>query len=176
MKNLHSSCFVTSLWLLSFYLWMSILKATDENSNVGAVSGSVSQRYRSADPDPYQNGTDPQHKYIRSVGLRYGIYFLEPFLPVMALLIDKRLTAHRLCFNFSVNFSRFKLPSVHRALLPVPPFNCPWTWKVFLQGRSLCSMPHLETDRVCVTLTLHSLGVVQQRVCGVERVVFRRRR
>ncbi len=26
-----------------------------------AGSGSISQRHRSADPDPYQNATDPQH-------------------------------------------------------------------------------------------------------------------
>jgi hypothetical protein len=45
---------------------MAILKVTDENSRVGAVSGfesgSVSQRYGSADPDPYQYVTDPQLK------------------------------------------------------------------------------------------------------------------
>jgi hypothetical protein len=36
---------------------VAILKVTDEI----AGSGSVSQRYGSADPYPYQNATDPQH-------------------------------------------------------------------------------------------------------------------
>ncbi len=30
-------------------------------SGSGTVSGSISQRYGSGDPDPHQNGTDPQH-------------------------------------------------------------------------------------------------------------------
>jgi hypothetical protein len=30
-------------------------------NKAGSESGSVSQRYRSPDPDPYQNVTDPQH-------------------------------------------------------------------------------------------------------------------
>jgi hypothetical protein len=31
------------------------------NLTFGIGSGSVSQRYGSADPDPYENVTDPQH-------------------------------------------------------------------------------------------------------------------
>ena len=33
----------------------------------GVGSGSVSQRYRSADPDPHQDVTDPQHCLKQSV-------------------------------------------------------------------------------------------------------------
>ncbi len=36
---------------------VAILKVTDENSRIRILS----QRYGSADPDPYQNVTDPQH-------------------------------------------------------------------------------------------------------------------
>jgi hypothetical protein len=32
-------------------------------SGSGAGSGSISQRYGSADPDPHQKVTDPQHWY-----------------------------------------------------------------------------------------------------------------
>jgi hypothetical protein len=37
--------------------FVDVLKVTDEI----ARSGSISQRYGSADPDPYQNFMDPQH-------------------------------------------------------------------------------------------------------------------
>ncbi len=40
----------------NFLIFVGILSATDE-----AGAGSVSQWYGSADPDPYQNFTDPQH-------------------------------------------------------------------------------------------------------------------
>ncbi len=41
----------------------AFLKVTDEIAGFGAGSGSVIQRYGSADPDlwPYLNVTDPQH-------------------------------------------------------------------------------------------------------------------
>jgi hypothetical protein len=35
------------------------VEVTDENEGFGVGSGSVSQRYGSADPDPYQNARDP---------------------------------------------------------------------------------------------------------------------
>jgi hypothetical protein len=38
-------------------LFVSVLEVNDEISG----SGSVCHRYGSADPDPYQNVTDPQH-------------------------------------------------------------------------------------------------------------------
>ncbi len=41
----------------SYKFLVVILKVTNENNNCG----SVSQRYGSADPDPYQHVTDPQH-------------------------------------------------------------------------------------------------------------------
>ncbi len=41
---------------MTFYLW----KMTDEIA--GSESGSVSKRYGSADPDPYQKDTDTQHR------------------------------------------------------------------------------------------------------------------
>ncbi len=64
-KTLDFYCFVTYLWL--FYLWkmmnvpgkkifVGILMVTDENSRIW-----ISQRYGSADPDPYQCITYPQH-------------------------------------------------------------------------------------------------------------------
>ncbi len=140
---------------------MAILKVTDENSKVGAVSGSV----------PICHGSPTWIYMINRIPVPVPTSW-NLFLPVLALLIDKRLTAHRLfCFNFSVNFSRFKLPSVHWALLPVPPFSCPWTWKVFLQVSVFHASPW-NWQGLCysVTLTVHSLGVVQQRVCGVERL------
>jgi hypothetical protein len=46
-KNLTSYCFVT------FYF--------SYGSGVGSESGSVRQRYGSADPDAYQKVTEPQH-------------------------------------------------------------------------------------------------------------------
>ncbi len=64
-KQLSASCsnFTTlilnkcSKQLLVLVLRIRILKATEKITG----SGSVSQSYRSADPDPYQNVTDPQH-------------------------------------------------------------------------------------------------------------------
>ncbi len=46
---------------------MVIFKVTDENSRIRIriESGSVSQMYGSADPDPYQNVTEPQHCFKR---------------------------------------------------------------------------------------------------------------
>jgi hypothetical protein len=52
------------------YLWVSYKKKYEENFffitsakslKKGVVSASVSQRYRSGDPDPHKNVTDPQH-------------------------------------------------------------------------------------------------------------------
>jgi hypothetical protein len=40
-----------------------VLKVTDENSRIRSHSGSVRHMYGSAEPVPYQNGTDPQHRY-----------------------------------------------------------------------------------------------------------------
>jgi hypothetical protein len=41
---------------------VDVLKVTDENSRIRIrVSGSMSQRYKSAYPDLYQNFMDPQH-------------------------------------------------------------------------------------------------------------------
>jgi hypothetical protein len=43
---------------------VAILKVTDENSRIRSrirSHGSVSQRYEYAEPDPYQNVTEPQH-------------------------------------------------------------------------------------------------------------------
>jgi hypothetical protein len=37
------------------------LKSLEKGVQSGVGSGSVSQRYGSADPDPHQNVTDPQH-------------------------------------------------------------------------------------------------------------------
>jgi hypothetical protein len=53
-KNFDSYCFVTSLWLY-------ILEKSKVGSGSGSKSGSFSQWYGSADTDPYQNVTDPQH-------------------------------------------------------------------------------------------------------------------
>jgi hypothetical protein len=39
--------------------FVGVLKATDEKSRIR--TGDISQRYVSADPDPYQNVTDPEH-------------------------------------------------------------------------------------------------------------------
>jgi hypothetical protein len=46
--------------------FFGVLKVKDENSRIHrsrAGSGSIAQRHGSADPDPYQNVTDPQHRY-----------------------------------------------------------------------------------------------------------------
>jgi hypothetical protein len=37
------------------------LKKASLKKGVGSGSGSISQRYGSADPDPHQDVTDPQH-------------------------------------------------------------------------------------------------------------------
>jgi hypothetical protein len=42
-----------------------ILSATDKKA--GSGSGSVSQWYESADPDLYQNVTDPQHCFLEDI-------------------------------------------------------------------------------------------------------------
>jgi hypothetical protein len=46
--------------MLKIFL-VDILSSTDEKTGSGAGSGSVSQWYGSADPDPYQNITDTQN-------------------------------------------------------------------------------------------------------------------
>ncbi len=71
-KNLDSYCFVTSLWLFIFGCKstvpskskkqkISFLFASCRLMKKIAGSGSISQRHGSADLDPYQNVTDPQH-------------------------------------------------------------------------------------------------------------------
>jgi hypothetical protein len=47
-------------------IFVGILSATDEISEAGSESGpgSVSQWCGFADPDPYQNITDPQHWFL----------------------------------------------------------------------------------------------------------------
>ncbi len=54
--------------------FVGILKVTDERtgsgSAFGSAFGSVSQRYGSEDPDPYQNVTDPEHWIKRSATLK----------------------------------------------------------------------------------------------------------
>ncbi len=44
-------------------IFFCILKINEERigSGVGSGSGSIIQKYGSADPDPHQNVTDPQH-------------------------------------------------------------------------------------------------------------------
>jgi hypothetical protein len=44
-------------------IFVGVLKVTDEKSRIqnGSGFGSNSQRYGSADPDPYQHVTDPEH-------------------------------------------------------------------------------------------------------------------
>jgi hypothetical protein len=49
---------VRSKKTLGKIFFMAVLKVTD-----GKIAGSVSQRYGFADPDPYQNGTDPQYGF-----------------------------------------------------------------------------------------------------------------
>ncbi len=53
---------------MTFYLWkmmkmylQKVLEGQCENSRIQSRTGSISQRHGSADPDPYQNVTDPQH-------------------------------------------------------------------------------------------------------------------
>ncbi len=42
-------------------IFIGVLKVINEKAGSGAGSGFFSQRYGSADPDPYQNVTDPEH-------------------------------------------------------------------------------------------------------------------
>ncbi len=56
-ENLDSYCLARGKKLRHFF---AILKVTDENNRI-RIPGSLSQRYGSADPDPYQNVMDPQH-------------------------------------------------------------------------------------------------------------------
>jgi hypothetical protein len=78
-----------------------VLKVTDEIAGSGSASGSgfISQRYGFADPDPYQNFMDPQH--------RCQVLFLLPiFIKVILLL---RLSVH--CFNLNQNYLRLFMMS-----------------------------------------------------------------
>jgi hypothetical protein len=43
------------------FFWISFLLASWRSMTKIAGSGTISQRYGSADPDPYKNVTDPQH-------------------------------------------------------------------------------------------------------------------
>ncbi len=49
--------------------WRSMTKIAGSGS--GSGSGSISQRHGSADPDPYQNVTDPQHCLTGTGTVRY---------------------------------------------------------------------------------------------------------
>jgi hypothetical protein len=44
-----------------------------------AGSGSISQRHGSADPDPYQNVTDPQHYFREPKSYKNKLLMLEGF-------------------------------------------------------------------------------------------------
>jgi hypothetical protein len=87
----------------------------------GVVSGSVSQLYGSADPEPYQNVTDLQHGFYGSFGSRKNQdRFLtnSGFLNRMLLFNCVRLGSLIVHFNqdwFSMNFRIF-----NKMLL----FNC----------------------------------------------------
>ncbi len=48
------------MWKIFFFASLKSLK-TGVGSGVGAGSWCVSQRYKSTDPNPHQNATDPQH-------------------------------------------------------------------------------------------------------------------
>ncbi len=65
-KNHDFYCFVTFLYFLSLKNYVN--ETAKSNTGFGAGTGfetrSVCQRYGSADPDPYQNVTDPQHLLI----------------------------------------------------------------------------------------------------------------
>jgi hypothetical protein len=43
-------------------IFLAFLKLLKKGAGSGA--GSINQRYRSADPDPHQNVTDPQHSFL----------------------------------------------------------------------------------------------------------------
>ncbi len=63
-KTIDSYCFVTSLWLFIFKkCWKCTFKKSWRSLTKIAGSGSISQRYGSADPDldPHQHFMDPQH-------------------------------------------------------------------------------------------------------------------
>ncbi len=79
-KNLHSYCFVTSFWLfLSLKndvnipaksnkrknCFLASLRSMTKKAGSGSESGSTSQRYESADPDPHQNVIEPQRWFGR---------------------------------------------------------------------------------------------------------------
>ena len=70
-KNIDSYCFVTSLWLYSLKNDVNVPSKSNKQKNFRLTSwrsltkitgsGTNSQRYGSADPDPYQNFMDAQH-------------------------------------------------------------------------------------------------------------------
>ncbi len=49
-----------------FFVVVGVLKVTDEKSRIRRRIGSVSQRNKSVDPDPYQNVTDPEHWFTEN--------------------------------------------------------------------------------------------------------------
>ncbi len=66
-KNLHFYCIVTLLVSLKNYVIVASKSSKQKNYRTKIArsgTGSVSQRYGSADPDPYQNFTDPQHSLL----------------------------------------------------------------------------------------------------------------
>jgi hypothetical protein len=46
---------------LKIYFLSASCRPLTKKTGTGSGAGSVSRWYRSADPDPYQNVTDPQH-------------------------------------------------------------------------------------------------------------------
>ncbi len=68
-NNIDSYCFVTSLLLIYLRTMMYLQKVISKKISLTSWrsltkltgSGSFSQRYGSADPDPHQNVMDPQH-------------------------------------------------------------------------------------------------------------------
>ncbi len=173
---------MTSLWLFIFEQWC---KRSFKKYQTGSESGSDSQRYGSADPDPYQYVTDPQLKYMYSIVVyRYGIYFLETFLPVLALLIDKRVTAHRLfCFNSVwtsrvLNFPLFTgLSFLFHPLIALEPekfsrrvsvFHAsPWNWQGLCY--SYCAFTWCGTAKGCGVERLWC-GVADKLWCGLNKL------
>jgi hypothetical protein len=70
----------------NFNFLVAILKVTDENSKIR----SRIRRYGSADPDPYQNVTDPQHwQMLCTVASCYCLYALLLFYTPEAVLIER---------------------------------------------------------------------------------------